>query len=89
MNVDERTEGERSGRTLSLTTAGLTLFGVMLGIGTTVGFGVSGTWWVRVLCGLATTALLIAIVKLGTARGRGPLVKLADWILVSPDERDS
>ena len=89
MSIDDRTGPERTGRTLSLTTAGLTLFGVLLGIGTTVGFGVSGAWWLRLLCGLGTTTLLIAAVKLGTARGRGPLVRLANWILVSPaDDRD-
>ena len=71
----------RSERSLSLTTGGLTLLGVILSIGFTVGFGVSGPLWVRLLSGLAAVVLLIATVKLGTASGRGPIARLADWVI--------
>ena len=75
---------ERTERSLSLTTAGLTLFGVLLGIGTTVGFGVNGSWSVKLLCGAVTTVALVAVVKAATWRGRGPAVRLANWILSAP-----
>ena len=67
--------------TLTLTTGGITLLGVLLSVGVTVGFGVAGDWWVRVLAGAGTTALLIGVVKLGTSAGRGPLAKLARWTI--------
>ena len=56
---------ERTSRTLSLTTGGITLLGVLLSIGVTVGMGLDAPWWVRVLVGLATTLVLSVIVKLG------------------------
>lgn len=73
--------GNRTSRSLSLTTGGITLLGVLLSIGTTVGFGVSGPWYVRVLAGVAATAVLIVVVKAGTAAGRGPVARLANWTL--------
>lgn len=72
---------ERTQRSLSLTTGGLTLLGVILSIGFTVGFGVSGPAWLRVLCGLAAVVLLVAAVKVGTAAGRGPIARLANWVI--------
>lgn len=80
--------GERSGRSLALTTGGITLLGVVLSIGVTVGFGVKEDWWIRVLAGVATTVLLAVIVKLGTSAGRGPLARLANWMIGGSDERD-
>lgn len=79
---------QRSSRTLSLTTGGITLLGVLLSVGVSVGFGVSGPWWVRVGAGLATTAVLILLVKLGTSAGRGPLARLARWTIGSGGESD-
>jgi hypothetical protein len=76
---------QRSSRTLSLTTGGITLLGVLLSVGVSVGFGVNGPWWVRIGAGLATTALLILLVKLGTSAGRGPLARLARWTIGSGD----
>lgn len=66
---------------LTLTTGGITLLGVLLSVGVSVGFGVTGVWWVKVLAGLGTTVLLAAAVKLGTSAGRGPLARLARWII--------
>lgn len=76
----------RSSRSLNLTTGGITLLGVLLSIGVTVGLGVKGDWWIRVLAGVATTGLLTAIVKLGTSSGRGPLARLANWMIGEADE---
>lgn len=76
---------QRSSRSLSLTTGGITLLGVLLSIGTTVGMGLSGQWWVRVLAGVGTTLLLAVVVKLGTRAGRGPLARLANWIIGSAE----
>ncbi|MCA1572485.1 MAG: hypothetical protein LC798_19730 [Chloroflexi bacterium] len=72
---------ERTSRTLSLTTGGITLLGVLLSIGVTVGMGLDAPWWVRVLVGLATTLALSVIVKLGSSAGRGPLARIADWMI--------
>lgn len=79
---------DRSSRSLNLTTGGITLLGVLLSIGITVGFGVNGPWWARVLAGVGVTALLIVVVKLGTSSGRGPLAGLANRIIGSPEEGD-
>ena len=73
----------RSSTSLTLTTGGITLLGVLLSVGVSVGFGVTGPWWVRVLAGLGTTAVLTVAVKLGTASGRGPLARAANWIIGS------
>jgi hypothetical protein len=74
---------DRTSRTLSLTTGGITLLGVLLSVGVSVGFGVQGAWWVRVLAGVATTIALVLVVKLGTSAGRGPLARLARWTIGS------
>lgn len=76
----------RSSRTLSLTTGGITLLGVLLSVGVTVGLGLGGSWWSRVLAGLATTVGLGVVVKLGTSAGRGPLARLANWMIGTDDE---
>ena len=75
--------GESTSTTNSLTTGGITLLGVLVSVGATVGFGVSGDWWVRVLAGVGTTVLLTIGVKLGTASGRGPLARAARWVIGS------
>lgn len=77
---------ERSSRSLNLTSTGVTLLGVVVGIGVTVAFGVSGPWWVGIGAGLLTVMLLIAVVKLGTATGRGPVARAADWVISAEAE---
>jgi hypothetical protein len=79
--------GDRTQTSLTLTTGGITLLGVLLSIGVTVGIGVQASWWVRVIAGLSTTVALTAGVKLGTSAGRGPLARLANWVIGS-GERD-
>jgi hypothetical protein len=79
----------RSSTTLSLTTGGITLLGVLLSVGVSVAFGIRGPWWVRVLAGLGTTAVLVIAVKLGTSSGRGPLARAANWIIGSGEGRGS
>ena len=74
---------DRTSRTLSLTTGGITLLGVLLSVGVSVGFGISAAWWVRVLAGLATTVALALVVKLGSSAGHGPLARLARWAIGS------
>lgn len=72
---------ERTSRSLSLTTGGITLLSVLFGIGVTVGLGISGTWFERVAAGVVTSVVLTLLVKLGSGRGRGPLARLADWVI--------
>ncbi len=74
---------ESTSTTLTLTTGGITLLGVLVSVGVTVGFGIDGDWWVRIVAGLGTTLFLILVVKLGTSAGRGPLARLARWTIGS------
>lgn len=71
----------RTSKDLNLTTGGITLLGVLLSVGTTVGFGISGPWWLRLMAGLATTMVLALSVRLGTKSGRGPMARLANWLI--------
>jgi hypothetical protein len=73
----------RSSRSLSLTTGGMTLLGVLVSTGVTVGLGITAEWWIRVLAGVATTVGLAVVVKLGSSAGRGPLARLANWMIGS------
>lgn len=75
--------GERTSRSLSLTTGGITLLGVLLSIGVTVGIGISAEWWIRILAGAGTTLVLSVIVKFGSSAGRGPLARMANWMIGS------
>lgn len=68
----------------SRTSTGITLIGVLLSIGSTVGFGISGPWWLRVVAGCAVALALAAAVKVGTSSQQGPLARLAAWIQNSP-----
>lgn len=74
---------EQNSTTLTLTTGGITLLGVLLSIGVTVALGLGGAWWSRALAGFATTVVLVIVVKLGTSSGRGPLARLANWTISS------
>ena len=84
MAPDENGSTPQSSTTLTLTTGGITLLGVLLSLGVTVGFGVKADWWVRVLLGVGTTVILVVVVRLGTSAGRGPLARLADWVIGGP-----
>ena len=75
--------GQSTSTTLTLTTGGITLLGVLLSVGVTVAFGIDADWWVRLLAGIGTTTLLICVVKLGTSAGRGPLARIARWTIGS------
>ncbi len=77
---------DRTSRTLSLTTGGITLLGVLLSVGVSVGFGVTGAWWIRFLAGVTTTVVLVLVVKFGTSAGRGPVARLARWTIGSDQE---
>lgn len=78
-------ESSSNSQSLTLTTGGITLIGVLLSIGVTVGFGIKDELWVRILAGFATSVGLILGVKLTTRSGRGPLAKLARWAINHPD----
>ena len=76
----------RTSRTLTLTTGGITLLGVLLSVGVSVGFGIKGEWWVRLLAGLGTTLVLVLVVKVGTGAGHGPLARAANWVIGPADD---
>lgn len=76
---------DSSSTSLSLTTGGITLLSVLLSVGATVGFGIKEEWWIRVLAGVGTTLVLAVGVKLGTRAGRGPLARLAGWMIGTDD----
>lgn len=69
---------------LQLQSVGLTLLGVVLSIGFTVGLGLGGPWWVRLLAGLGTVLLLVALIGFGARPGRGPIARLAKWLTHAP-----
>lgn len=79
-----RESDARTTRSLNLTTGGLTLLGVILGIGLTVAFGISGAWWVRLAVGALTIAGLILLVKTASSSGRGLLARTANWVIGAP-----
>ena len=79
---DERRDPEIA---LALKGTGLTLLGVILSVGVTVGFSMAGPWWLRVLIGTAVTLGLAALVKLASGSRRGPLARLANWMVGAPD----
>ncbi len=68
----------------SLTAIGITLLGVVLSIGATVGFGITGAWWLRLLAAAAVALGLALAIKLGSTSDRGPLARFAKWILNAP-----
>ncbi|MFP5363486.1 MAG: hypothetical protein ACLGI5_12240 [Thermoleophilia bacterium] len=77
----------RTTRSLSLTTGGITLLGVLLSIGVTLGAAIEASWWVQVLVGVCATIALTVVVKLGSEAGRGPLARLANWVIGGDDDR--
>lgn len=79
-------QGGRSSTAVTLTAAGVTLLGVIFSIGVTVGLGISGPLWLRITAGLASTVLLVVLVKLTTRKGRGPLARLANWTIGAPSD---
>jgi hypothetical protein len=76
----ENRNPQLGGRKLTLESAGLTLLGIILSIGTTVGFGIRAAWWVRVLGGVASAVLLILVVGFLARPGAGPVARLARWL---------
>lgn len=84
--MSDSSSSKPSGASLSLTTGGITLLGVLLSVGVTVAFGITADWWVRVLAGVGTTVVLVGVVKAATASGRGPLARVAHWIIGSPGD---
>ena len=80
---------ERSPEDITLTATGITLLGVLLSVGVTVAFGISGQWWVRLPAGIATSFLLVLVAAWSTSTGRGVVARLANWIIGARDDRQS
>ncbi len=78
----------RSSEDITLTATGITLLGVLLSVGVTVGFGVGGEWWVRILAGVATSLLLVLVAAWSTSTGRGVVARLANWIIGARGDRE-
>ncbi len=83
--ADDRRQAETA---ITLKAAGLTLLGVIVSVGVTVGFGVPGPWWFRALVGAAVTLGLAILVKLTSGSRRGPLARLANWMIGAPKPRE-
>lgn len=66
-----------------LTGTGITLLGVLLSVGVSIGMGMAGPWWLRVGAGLLTTIALVVVVKVSTTTGRGPVARAARWAVTS------
>jgi hypothetical protein len=85
----ERSNGadrlERS-TAVTLTATGVTVLGVVLSIAATVAFGMQGPWWLRALVGVGVLVALVALIKLGSRSRRGPLARLANWVIGAPGE---
>lgn len=78
---DQRERDDRSASDISLTSTGVTLLGVLLSVGATVGFGLSGPWWLRLLAGAGTSTALILFAAWTTSSGRGMVARLANWVI--------
>lgn len=76
-------------RSLTMTTGGITLLGVLVSVGFTVAMGISASWWIRILAGAGTILALVLAVKLGTKSGRGPLARLARWTIGYEEDEPS
>jgi peptidoglycan/LPS O-acetylase OafA/YrhL len=86
MGTDDTDQGDPQRRTLRA--MGITLLGVILSVAFTVGFGVTGPWWLRLAAGAGTAVVLVAAIKLGTAQGsKGAVTRAADWITGEDDRQ--
>jgi hypothetical protein len=64
---------------VTLEAVGLTLIGVLVNIGVTIGIAIHGAWFVRVGVGVAAPLLLALAIKATHARA-GAMKRLADWL---------
>ncbi|MFL5912117.1 MAG: hypothetical protein ACJ768_16275 [Gaiellaceae bacterium] len=58
---------------------GLTLIGVLVNIGVTVGLAVNAAWWVSVCAGIAAPVVLVVLLK-ASHHHIGAMKRLADWL---------
>lgn len=82
MSDEARLEKETA---LSLKGVGITILSVIASVGVSVGFGIGGPWWLRVAAGLAVVVALVLVVKVASQGRRGPLTRLANWVIGAPD----
>lgn len=80
--------GRRSSRDLTLTATGITLLGVLLSVGVTVGFGLEAEWWIRLLAGAGTSILLALVAAWSTSTGRGVVARLATWVIGEREDQE-
>ena len=77
----QRGAGPSSENHRTLRAMGVTMLGVIVSVGVTVGFGVRGPWWLQLGAALASMVTLVVGVKTGTKQGaRGPVSRAASWI---------
>jgi hypothetical protein len=82
-----RTQAEdelRATTAITLKATGVTLLGVIASIGVSVGFGLDARWWIRLLAGAGSAVGLALLVRLGSGSRRGPLTRLANWMIGAP-----
>lgn len=70
-----------TGEARALRAIGVTLLGVVVSVAVSVGFGMSGPWWLRLSAGILSAVLLLAAIKAGTEQGsKGHVARVADWV---------
>ena len=78
-------EPDQSRRTLRA--MGVTILGVVLSISVTVGLSLAAPWWHRLAAGAIVAAVLLTVIKLGTASGEEGLIsRAADWVTGPRDQ---
>jgi uncharacterized membrane-anchored protein YitT (DUF2179 family) len=79
-------EGGARKQSSRMTSTGITLIGVWLSIGATVGMEIDAVWWVHVVAGVVAAMALRIVIRLATSTGpRGLLARAARWNMSAPD----
>lgn len=72
---------------MSMSAIGLTLVGVAINIGTTVGFGMHGEWWIRLVASIGSTGAILAVTA-AASRRMNALRRAARWLTNYPSTPD-
>lgn len=70
---------------ITLQASALTLLGVILSIAISLALGLPGPWWFRVGTGALVAIVLITGIKILSGSRRGPLTRIANWVLGAPN----